>query len=57
MFYGDQVMILSDLDHKWKLGIESLTKNTSFEDGLEVNASENAQPLKLCNYIDYYTEK
>lgn len=57
MFYGDQIIVYNDEDHKWKLGIENLTRNTSFEDGLEVNANENAQPLKLCNYIDYYTEK
>ncbi len=35
----------------WKLGTEKLIdEENGFEDGLEVNASEYAQPLKLCNY-------
>jgi hypothetical protein len=41
VLYGDQIELVNNSKSSWKLGIEELSSN-SFEEGLEVNASEYA---------------
>ena len=54
--YGDQIQLINNQKSQWKLSVSDLVEN-ALEDGLEVNASEVARPLKLCHHLDNQTRE
>ncbi|TNV75003.1 hypothetical protein FGO68_gene1012 [Halteria grandinella] len=57
ILYGDQIVIQSSQMPAWHLGIQRPSFRVRQGDGLEVNASEQAQTLKISSYLDNKTEE
>ncbi|KAM3134788.1 hypothetical protein pb186bvf_013113 [Paramecium bursaria] len=61
LLYGDLIHISNSVLQNWQLGIykpQSIQQQyLELLNGLEVNASENPQPVKLCPYLDYQTNQ
>ncbi|CAD8151578.1 unnamed protein product [Paramecium octaurelia] len=57
ILYGDQIIVQNSGQSQWNLGIQKPSAKFEKKDGLEVNASEQAFPLKISSYIDNKTEE
>ncbi|CAD8067163.1 unnamed protein product [Paramecium primaurelia] len=57
ILYGDQIIIQNCIQSQWNLSVQMPSDNVYKKDGLEVNASEKAYPLKISSYIDNKTEE
>ncbi|CAD8087418.1 unnamed protein product [Paramecium sonneborni] len=57
ILYGDQIILQNSNLIQWNLGIQKPSLKFEKQDGLEVNASEQAYPLKISSYIDHKTEE
>ncbi|CAD8067155.1 unnamed protein product [Paramecium primaurelia] len=57
ILYGDQIIVQNCIQSQWNLSVQMSSDNVFKKDGLEVNASEQAYPLKISSYIDNKTEE
>ncbi|CAD8173114.1 unnamed protein product [Paramecium octaurelia] len=57
ILYGDQIIVQNFNQSQWKVGIQQPSAKFQKKDGLEVNASEQAYPLKISSYVDKKTEE